>query len=624
MQDLTASSSSVPALRWTGLKAAAAALWLCSLCLVPQLADSTDITVGGKAGWSQSAQFDDISAAVGDRLVFAWEGDQKNVVTLPTRSCENVENGVQLAGPMDSPAVVSLNWTGTFFFSSSSNDDCTAGSLFAVAVTPKNESAEHVQKRHKEERGGSFEDLIRDGVGSCLEATADASDSSLFTAVCYSPEIQLKPGQVEDALYFLPNPFPEGKMVGVVKQTLGLVDSSSRQVPLSELYLHHIFGPSNLVVGEGAEFRGGNMEPALAEPYHTVVNGSHLSDMSRLVNIHVINTLGVAPDDVPSCIECWCTDAQHELRGKHGGGSCCSDCPSSAPDTTINSYHLQFNITYRVLDSSTQSVPVISYMMDAANGSIEYDIVQQPGQQMAKLSLSGPMDARCPQKSSFGLLRCLGHQHIGGQCMRLINEDTGEVLCSSCPTYGASDSRATVGEERGYLVKMSQTVFDQPKQILPGTNVTIESEYDSSANHFGVMALYFVDLVDFDTSCPGPVSATTGSAFGPDYAHHKGTAFGFYASGFGDTDTDEELQAEPGDTRGVDATADPTSTPVSRHITAAFPAIVLVGSLTIFAAAGLLAWHLKSSRPKYEPLGQSDLTEDLSSRHQSQRLSTDL
>ena len=167
-------------------------------------------------------------------------------------------------------------------------------------------------------------------------------------------------------------------------------------------------------------------------------------------------------------------------------------------------------LTCRVLDSSTPSVPVISYMMDAANGSIEYDIVQQPGQQMAKLSLSGPMDARCPQTSSFGLLRCLGHQHIGGQCMRLINEDTGEVLCSSCPTYGASDSRATVGEERGYLVKMSQTVFDQPKQILPGTNVTIESEYDASANHFGVMALYFVDLVDFDTSCPGPVSGTTG------------------------------------------------------------------------------------------------------------------
>ena len=200
------------------------------------------------------------------------------------------------------------------------------------------------------------------------------------------------------------------------------------------------------------------------------------------------------------------------LSGLQCVSYCCMDIPQQfflqCPPISC----CMFLLPCRMLEPSTPSVPVISYMMDAANGSIEYDVVQQSSsqQQMAKLSLSGPMDARCPQTSSFGLLRCLGHQHIGGQCMRLINQDSGEVLCSSCPTYGASDSRATVGEERGYLVKMSQTVFDQPKQILPGANVTIESEYDPSANHFGVMALFFVDLVDFDTSCPGPVSATTG------------------------------------------------------------------------------------------------------------------
>jgi hypothetical protein len=177
----------------------------------------------------------------------------------------------------------------------------------------------------------------------------------------------------------------------------------------------------------------------------------------------------------------------------------------------------------RVLEPSTPVKPVISYMLDAANGSIEYDVVQQPDKQTAQLSLSGPMDARCPQTSSFGLLRCLGHQHIGGQCMRLINQDTGEELCSSCPSYGDSDSRETVGEESGYLVKMSQTVFDQPKQILPGTNVTIESEYDPSENHFGVMALFFLDLVDFNTSCPGPVTATTGNAFQCIICHHNVT-----------------------------------------------------------------------------------------------------
>lgn len=36
-----------------------------------------------------------------------------------------------------------------------------------------------------------------------------------------------------------------------------------------------------------------------------------------------------------------------------------------------------------------------------------------------------------------------------------------------------------------------------------------------------------------------------GSAFGPDYAHHQGTAFGIYTSGFA-PDSDTELQADPG------------------------------------------------------------------------------
>ncbi len=166
-----------------------------------------------------------------------------------------------------------------------------------------------------------------------------------------------------------------------------------------------------------------------------------------------------------------------------------------------------------MLEPSSPVVPVISYMMDANNGSIEYDVVRRPGHETTLLSQSGPMDAMCPQNSSFGILRCLGHQHIGGQCMRLINQDTGEELCSSCPSYGSSSNRDAVGDERGYLVAMSKAVMQQPKRIMPGTNVTIESVYDPSVDHFGVMSLFFLDLVDFDTSCPGPVTATTGELY---------------------------------------------------------------------------------------------------------------
>ena len=49
-----------------------------------------------------------------------------------------------------------------------------------------------------------------------------------------------------------------------------------------QLYLHHIFGPSDLITGEGAEFRGNHDAAPLAHPYYTVVNGSHFaSQMSR-------------------------------------------------------------------------------------------------------------------------------------------------------------------------------------------------------------------------------------------------------------------------------------------------------------------------------------------------------
>ena len=149
--------------------------------------------------------------------------------------------------------------------------------------------------------------------------------------------------------------------------------------------------------------------------------------------------------------------------------------------------------------------------MDAVNGSIEYDVVKQTGQDISTLSLSGPMDAMCPQSGSFGLLRCLGHQHIGGKGLRLINQDTGEELCRSMPEYGAAD-RTVPGNEQGYLVKMSEAVTETPKLIMPGTNVTIESDYDASTDHFGVMALFFLDLVYFDKSCPGPLTTSTGNA----------------------------------------------------------------------------------------------------------------
>lgn len=57
-------------------------------------------------------------------------------------------------------------------------------------------AAEEVTKDHQEQRNDDFEDLIRNGSGYCNEPVQDATDSTLLTALCYSPPMQLKPGQV--------------------------------------------------------------------------------------------------------------------------------------------------------------------------------------------------------------------------------------------------------------------------------------------------------------------------------------------------------------------------------------------------------------------------------------------
>lgn len=78
-----------------------------------------------------------------------------------------------------------------------------------------------------------------------------------------------------------------------------------------------------------------------------------------------------------------------------------------------------------------------------------------------------------------------------------------------------------------------------------------------------------------------------------------------------------------GDTRGIDETADPESMPANRKSSTVFATVVLVGSLVIFAAAGMFAWALQSKHQKYEALSQSDLTEQISRRNRSQRSSSD-
>ena len=71
--------------------------------------------------------------------LFHWEGNLQDVVALKKRSC--ALEGVTLAALTDSPAYVDLDYAGSFFFSSSLADHCSAGQLLAVSVSPNNKTS---------------------------------------------------------------------------------------------------------------------------------------------------------------------------------------------------------------------------------------------------------------------------------------------------------------------------------------------------------------------------------------------------------------------------------------------------------------------------------------------------
>lgn len=66
--------------------------------------------------------------------------------------------------------------------------------------------------------------------------------SATCTLLCCWPSVHFCV-QIEDAFYQLPNPYPEQEIVGVVKQTLAVVDETDQQVPLSEVLQSQLCKP---------------------------------------------------------------------------------------------------------------------------------------------------------------------------------------------------------------------------------------------------------------------------------------------------------------------------------------------------------------------------------------------
>jgi len=93
------------------------------------------------------------------------------------------------------------------------------------------------------------------------------------------------------------------------------------------------------------------------------------------------------------------------------------------------------------------------------------------------------------------LLACLFA--VGGLSLDLYNDETGELICHSDPTYGTGEEP---GNEKDYLVGMSDCVFDPPLYMKRSQLLRTVSRYNSTINHRGVMALWLMEVTDEATT----------------------------------------------------------------------------------------------------------------------------
>lgn len=306
-----------------------------------------------------------------------------------------------------------------------------------------------------------------------------------FLAVtCWSSPLSMFPGQVIDVIKAIPSPFPSDRPVAIMHINANIVDENKKEVSLREVYVHHILG--TLKVGAGAEDIRTPLE-RFPEPYVWINNPRTTADVT---NLHLINTVGVSDDDLLPCIECMCPEGFATENGDDGGVICCSDCNSSFPPES-KTYFLQYSVQYR--DIIDQDIPVREFLLNAAT-NVEYDVPFLGRDQVHTVEKLARLDYPLTKAGDeeMEIIRCEGHQHIGG--LDLIVEDlkTGESICHSTSIYGDGDE---IGNENGYLIDMTTTKYSPPRKIKADSKIRIKSEYDASLRHTGVMGIMSVYYV---------------------------------------------------------------------------------------------------------------------------------
>ncbi|XP_058731311.1 uncharacterized protein LOC131603079 [Vicia villosa] len=377
------------------------------------------------------------------------------------------------------------------------------------------------------------------------------SENQIKSTVFLSPKFELGPGSVINRYYYDID-FPRGH-IALKSFNAEVVDEAGNSVPLHETYLHHwainryhqskhvthteysshkMLHNSNHVevrnsgvcqgnvvgqyFGLGSETRG--IELRIPDPFGVEIGNPE--DVPEgfeekwLVNIHAIDTRGA--EDKLGCTECKCelynvTVDEHgrSIRPDYIGGLLC--CPDYAQCKLKEGFEgpkrsLYLKYTVRWVDWDDSIVPVRIYLFDVTdslklsddnskginpghNCKIEYQVESCSTDHKEGNGCVDVKKTSVPMQNGGYVIYGVAHQHSGGIGSTLYGQN-GRVICSSIPSYGKGNE---AGNESGYIVGMS-TCYPKPGsvKIIDGEILTLESKYNSTKEHAGVMGIFYI------------------------------------------------------------------------------------------------------------------------------------
>ncbi|CAK7336864.1 unnamed protein product [Dovyalis caffra] len=347
-----------------------------------------------------------------------------------------------------------------------------------------------------------------------------------------STEFVLGPGSVASKTYYDID-FPRGH-IALKSFNAEVVDQAGNSVPLYETYFHHwLVGKYHEHRPSGRNFSRNNglCQGQILGQYfglgsETRKTATHIPDPFGIetgnpaeipegyqekwfLAVHAIDTRGV--EDRLGCTECWCDlynvtidEDGNPIRPEYKGDTVQSQTGFSGGR---RSFYLRYMVKWVDWDSSI--IPVKVFVLDVTdtgkrlhgstgispeNGcQIEYEVESCTATDPASQACIDIKRNSLTMPTGGYVIYAVAHQHAGGIGSTLYGQD-GRVICTSIPIYGKGNE---AGNEDGYIVGMS-TCYPEPGsvKIIAGENLTLESNYNSTNKHIGVMGLFYIYIAE--------------------------------------------------------------------------------------------------------------------------------